>query len=380
MSVKLTEPPPALRFRQHVGFDNLPAGEATKNNPSSFTLQARHQGYQSSRRSRTFMIGVDEHAYSDYALVWLLTHMVDDGDEVVCVRVVESGIRSSEKSYQEDAKRLLHDIQSKNEKNKAISIILEYSVGKLHDTFQQLLGMYNPSMLIVGTKGRSLGGIQGLMNTRNSFSKYCLQYSPIPVVVVRPDDKRAKKKEKRTHDPSRKDYSSRLKYNNGRHEADSETTSVYELEKSLDPDEEAHRVAAAIGLPARFDPTIKPYTGPGSASNSRRSSPSALPSPAIATASVSPSPAAPRSESGDEDGEDDDNNDDDSGDDEDEFEVTSGQQLLQGARKQTELVKEQEQKKRLHDMEVGEAAALLKSQKQLEEEEDDDDSQERTAG
>lgn len=85
------------------------------------------------------MIGVDEHAYSDYALLWLLNNMVDDGDEVVCVRVLESPIRPGEKNYQEEARRLLQAIQAKNELNKAISIILEYSVGKLHDTFQQLV-------------------------------------------------------------------------------------------------------------------------------------------------------------------------------------------------------------------------------------------------
>lgn len=141
MATLTQSPIPAPRFQQHVGFDNLPVGEATKNNPSSFTLQARHRGYQSSRRSRTFMIGVDEHAYSDYALVWLLNNMVDDGDEVICVRVVESPFRPGEKNYQEEAKRLLQAIQAKNELNKAISIILEYSVGKLHDTFQQLVGL-----------------------------------------------------------------------------------------------------------------------------------------------------------------------------------------------------------------------------------------------
>lgn len=86
------------------------------------------------------MIGVDEHSYSQYALVWLLTHMVDDGDEIICVRVMESPVRP-DKNYQEDAKKLLEIIKSKNELNKAISIILEYSAGKLHDTFQQLVGL-----------------------------------------------------------------------------------------------------------------------------------------------------------------------------------------------------------------------------------------------
>lgn len=218
-------------------------------------------------------------------------------------------------------------------------------------------------MLIVGTKGRSLGGIQGLMNTRNSFSKYCLQYSPIPVVVVRPDDKRLKKKEKRSQDPSRQSYAAMLAYNSGKHEADSEASSVYEFEKGISPDEEAHHVAAAIGLPARFDPTIKPYTG---GPNKKRSSPSAIASAASArSTSASPPPTPLPADSGDEE----------SGDEEDEFEVeaVSGSQMLAGGRKET--VHERKQKERLHAMEVGEAAALLKSgqSKELEEEEEEDD-------
>lgn len=139
MSTLTASPPSPPRFSQHVAFDNLPIGEATKNNPSSFTLQVKHRGYHPSRRSRTFMIGVDEHAYSDYALVWLLNNMVDDGDEVVCVRVLEGPFRPCEKNYQEEARKLLEAIQAKDELNKAISIVLEYSVGKLHDTFQQLV-------------------------------------------------------------------------------------------------------------------------------------------------------------------------------------------------------------------------------------------------
>src|ERR1700761_7212916 len=103
--------------------------------------------------------------------------------------------------------------------------------------------MYQPAMLIVGTRGRSLGGFQGLVNTRNSFSKYCLQYSPVPVVVVRPDDKRKKKKDKRTNDANRPPYANLLAQNPmGRHEADSEASSLYALESGLSADEEAHRV------------------------------------------------------------------------------------------------------------------------------------------
>ena len=45
----------------------------------------------------------------------------------------------------------------------------------------------------------------------NSFSKWCLQYSPVPVIVVRPPEKRLKKKNKRGVDPTRQDYARILK-------------------------------------------------------------------------------------------------------------------------------------------------------------------------
>lgn len=116
--------------------------------------------------------------------------------------------------------------------------------------------MYSPSMLIVGTKGRSHDGVQGFLVNRSSFSKYCLQYSPVPVVVVRPTEKREKKRLKRAGDPSRQSYINMLAGH--KHEADSENSSMYELEPNITADEEAHRVAVAVGLPAAYDPTIKP--------------------------------------------------------------------------------------------------------------------------
>lgn len=125
------------RFQNRVGFDNVPSGEATKNNTPSLTLNVRHTGFYARRRSRCFMVGVDEHSYSDYAIQWLLDELVDDGDEVVCVRVVEKEIRNDQ--YQDDANRVMEDILAKNGANRAISFVLEYAVGKLHATFQRLV-------------------------------------------------------------------------------------------------------------------------------------------------------------------------------------------------------------------------------------------------
>ena len=57
---------------------------------------------------------------------------------------------------------------------------------------------------MVGTRGKSLGGFQGLLP--GSVSKYCLQHSPVPVIVVRPTSKRDKAKSKRSNDPDRQTY------------------------------------------------------------------------------------------------------------------------------------------------------------------------------
>lgn len=207
-------------------------------------------------------------------------------------------------------------------------------------------------MLIVGTRGRS-GGIQGLMGSRNSFSKYCLQYSPIPVVVVRPDEQRAKKKNKRKLDPTRGSYAKILARSaGGVHEADSDaTSSVFELESKLSKDEEAHKVAQAIGLPASFDPTLKPLDLDKYISHKptghQESSTSNL---AVPQAADMGGASDVEDNSGDEEEEE---------EEEAEFEVHNPHVTKQ-------------QKERLHMMEMGEAAALLKHEDEGEDDEDSD--------
>lgn len=61
---------------------------------------------------------------------------------------------------------------------------------------------------MVGTRGKSLGGFQGLLP--GSVSKYCLQHSPVPVIVVRPSSKRDKAKGKRADNPDRNKYKKML--------------------------------------------------------------------------------------------------------------------------------------------------------------------------
>jgi len=131
----LTEDPNNSRFQHHVSFDNFAGGEPTDKNTISFTLNVKHKGYQFKKRSRTFMVGIDENDYSDIALSWMLEELVDDGDEIICLRVVEKESRG----YQKEAWEMMRRIQQRNDANRAISIVLEYAVGKVHTTFQKMV-------------------------------------------------------------------------------------------------------------------------------------------------------------------------------------------------------------------------------------------------
>lgn len=221
-------------------------------------------------------------------------------------------------------------------------------------------------MLIVGTRGRTLGGFQGLVASRHSFSKYCLQYSPVPVVVVRPDEKRRKKKDKRDTDPEKQSYRQMLQSNQGIHEADIQTPSAWEIESKISAEEEAGKVARALGLPAKFDPTTKRYLKPirqrSTLSVATSMSGDTEPERVVETG-ITPTASGANSAANSAANSEDEADDDDEG--EAEFEVESGAKLALSQKKELQAqldAEEEEQKKkdRLHKMEMGEGAALLK--------------------
>ena len=137
------------KFHPHVSFDNVASDlEPTENNPISFTLKEEHIGYHYKRQSRTFMCGINEDAYSDYALQWMLDEMVDDGDEIVCLRVVDRDSKLSndkgvrEKYYQKEARSLMAEVKRRCAGGgKAITITVELAVGKIHTTFMKMVSL-----------------------------------------------------------------------------------------------------------------------------------------------------------------------------------------------------------------------------------------------
>lgn len=140
---RMSSPPPPNHYQRGVSFDTFDNRDAST---ESFTLNYKHYNYSASSRSRTFLCGTDAKDYSEYALEWMMDELVDDGDEIVCLRVVEKDSRSAGETtydggrYRLEAQKLLDSVIKKNSsEDKAISIIMELAIGKVQEIFQRMV-------------------------------------------------------------------------------------------------------------------------------------------------------------------------------------------------------------------------------------------------
>ena len=137
---RMASPPPPSHYNRGVSFDTFDNKEAAT---ESFTLMYKHRDYSNTARSRTFLCGTDAKDYSEYALEWMIDELVDDSDEIVCLRVIEKEDQATIRprlKYREEAQKLLDSVIYKNQtEDKAISIIMELAVGKVQEIFQQMV-------------------------------------------------------------------------------------------------------------------------------------------------------------------------------------------------------------------------------------------------
>jgi hypothetical protein len=148
---KMSSPPPPSTYQRGVTFDTFENRDAST---EAFTLSYKHRDFAATSRSRTFLCGTDAKDYSEYALEWMLDELADDGDEIVCLRVVEKDSKSSpienfeHGKYRDEAQKILDSVIRKNSsENKAISIKMELAVGKVQEIFQGMVRSSTPSII-----------------------------------------------------------------------------------------------------------------------------------------------------------------------------------------------------------------------------------------
>ncbi|KAK7450608.1 hypothetical protein VKT23_012918 [Stygiomarasmius scandens] len=193
---------PVPGYMPKVSFDTFENPAASM---FSFTLSSKSDGYKRTRDTRVFLCASSPDESGQEALDWALESLVQDGDELVVFRGVEEDVLENDHDLIRDqARALMAYVQSKSvsvDPDRKLSIILEYIPGKVTETLDRLIALYRPDSVIVGTRGRKAWQIgKGAMG---SVSRYSLTHSPVPIIVVRPERKVNKAKEKRRADPKR---------------------------------------------------------------------------------------------------------------------------------------------------------------------------------
>lgn len=68
--------------------------------------------------------------------------------------------------------------------------------------------MYRPESLTIGTRGKQVSALEKILGTTplGNLSKALIWQSPVPVIIVRPEDRVKKHLWKRMSDPRRHEY------------------------------------------------------------------------------------------------------------------------------------------------------------------------------
>ena len=89
-----------------------------------------------------------------------------------------------------------------------ISITVEFLKGSIKSTILELVRMYRPESLTIGTRGKQVSALEKMLGATplGNLSKALIWQSPVPVIIVRPEDRIQKHLFKRLADPRRQNY------------------------------------------------------------------------------------------------------------------------------------------------------------------------------
>ncbi|KAL9095994.1 MAG: hypothetical protein Q9163_006473 [Psora crenata] len=266
---RIASPPPPSTYKPRITFD-LFANQSTTD--PSFTLISQHKHYARRKGSRTYLCGTDESDYAAFALEYLIDKLVDDGDDIVCVRVMDkdsevaSDLGAQDAEYKMKARQVREQVQLllDGEDRPAVKVVIEFAVGKVGETIDRMVNLHSPISVVVGTRGKSLAGSSF---GKGSVSQYLYQHSPVPVIIVRPHDVRLKHLRKRQDNPNRPGYLNVVqKAKDGGVGSLNVATTSPVLEASED---ESEAVAKAIGLPQGYAKLRDSNQPSGSRNNSK---------------------------------------------------------------------------------------------------------------
>lgn len=151
-----------------------------------------------SKRPRRYIAASDGSEESSYAIEWTIGTVLRDGDEMLIVSVMETDTKLDANDSKHEDKKARQDHQRIRQSmavilaRRAVAVLqrtrlaVRVSCQALHarnsrHMFIDMIDFFEPTMCVVGSRG--LGSLKGVL--LGSFSHYCVQKSPVPVMVAR---------------------------------------------------------------------------------------------------------------------------------------------------------------------------------------------------
>ncbi|PWN37903.1 uncharacterized protein FA14DRAFT_20646 [Meira miltonrushii] len=151
-----------------------------------------------SKRPRRYIAASDGSEESSYAIEWTIGTVLRDGDEMLIVSVMETDTKLDATDSKHEDKKAHQEHQRIRQSmavilaRRAVAVLqrtrlaVRVSCQALHarnsrHMFIDMIDFFEPTMCVVGSRG--LGSLKGVL--LGSFSHYCVQKSPVPVMVAR---------------------------------------------------------------------------------------------------------------------------------------------------------------------------------------------------
>uniref|UniRef100_A0A060TBK3 ARAD1D28380p n=1 Tax=Blastobotrys adeninivorans TaxID=409370 RepID=A0A060TBK3_BLAAD len=155
---------------------------------SSYFVSSRHSEHRYSSDSRAILFSYSPKQHSDVALRWIISNILQDGDELICLRMLGAADATHlQHHYQPEAQRLLNQAeQIAAEYGIKVNIVVELGVGKVKTVVYKTLVMYQPCLIVVAISSKSPNSFRR-MRYKSSINSYLLSRGPLPVVIVTPN-------------------------------------------------------------------------------------------------------------------------------------------------------------------------------------------------
>lgn len=166
-------------------------GQANKDRDreySSYFVSSRHSEHRYSSDSRAILFSYSPKPHSDVALRWIISNILQDGDELICLRMLGAADATHlQHHYQAEAQTLLNQAeQIAAEHGIRVNIVVELGVGKVKTVVYKTLVMYQPCLIVVAISSKSPNSFRR-MRYKSSINSYLLSRGPLPVVIVTPN-------------------------------------------------------------------------------------------------------------------------------------------------------------------------------------------------